>query len=67
MGLAYLITSLIVKHSSKVNEEISNDELKKYNIEPTQEFLTEEDILRLKEGITVYGKENLTSTIEDYE
>ena len=29
--------------------------------------LTEEDILRLKEGITVYGKENLSSVLEDYE
>ena len=33
----------------------------------TTEYLTEEDILKLAEGIYVYGKENLTSTIEDYE
>lgn len=33
----------------------------------TTEYLTEEDILRLTTGIYVYGKENLTSTIEDYE
>jgi len=33
----------------------------------TTEYLTEEDILKLKTGIYVYGKENLTSTIEDYE
>ena len=33
----------------------------------TQEYLTEEDILKLKKGIFVYGKENLSSTIEDYE
>ena len=33
----------------------------------TNEYLTEEDILRLKTGILIYGKENLTSTIEDYE
>ena len=33
----------------------------------TTEYLTKEDILKLTEGIYVYGKENLTSTIEDYE
>lgn len=33
----------------------------------TTEYLTEEDILKLTIGIYVYGKENLTSTIEDYE
>lgn len=33
----------------------------------TTEYLTEEDILKLREGVYVYGKENLTSTIEDYE
>ena len=33
----------------------------------TTEYLTEEDILKLTSGIYVYGKENLTSTIEDYE
>lgn len=33
----------------------------------TTEYLTEEDILKLTTGIYVYGKENLTSTIEDYE
>lgn len=33
----------------------------------TTEYLTDEDILRLKEGILVYGKENLTSVLEDYE
>lgn len=33
----------------------------------TTEYLTEEDILKLTAGIYVYGKENLTSTIEDYE
>lgn len=33
----------------------------------TTEYLTEEDILRLKTGIIIYGKENLTSAIEDYE
>lgn len=35
--------------------------------EITEEFLTKEDVLKLKEGIIVYGKENLTNTIEDYE
>lgn len=33
----------------------------------TTEYLTNEDILKLKSGIYVYGKENLTNTIEDYE
>lgn len=33
----------------------------------TTEYLTEEDILKLTSGIYVYGKENLSSTIEDYE
>lgn len=33
----------------------------------TSEYLTQEDILKLTSGIYVYGKENLTSTIEDYE
>ena len=29
--------------------------------------ITEEDILKLTTGIIIFGKENLTSTIEDYE
>ena len=33
----------------------------------TSEYLTEEDVLKLKTGIYIYGKENLTSAIEDYE
>lgn len=33
----------------------------------TTEYLTEEDILKLTAGIYVYGKENLTNAIEDYE
>lgn len=33
----------------------------------TTEYLTEEDILKLTTGIIIFGKENLTSTIEDYE
>ena len=33
----------------------------------TTEYLTREDILKLTSGIYIYGKENLTSTIEDYE
>lgn len=33
----------------------------------TTEYLTKEDILKLTSGIYVYGKENLTSIIEDYE
>ena len=35
--------------------------------EITTEYLTNEDILKLTTGIEVYGKEKLTSTIEDYE
>ena len=33
----------------------------------TTEYLTEEDILKLTTGIIIFGKENLTSTIEYYE
>ena len=33
----------------------------------TTEYLTEEDILKLTSGIYICGKENLTSTLEDYE
>lgn len=33
----------------------------------TTEYLTTEDILKLEKGIIIYGKENLISTIEDYE
>jgi hypothetical protein len=33
----------------------------------TTEYLTEQDILKLKTGIYVFGKENLTSTMEDFE
>jgi len=33
----------------------------------TKEYLTNEDILKLTTGIYVYGKENLTNTLEDYE
>lgn len=47
MGLAYLMTFLIVKYSHEVNKKMTNDELKKYNIEPTQEFATNEDIDKL--------------------
>lgn len=35
--------------------------------EITTEYLTNEDILKLTTGIEVCGKENLSSTIEDYE
>ena len=35
--------------------------------EITDECLTGEDIFQLKEGITVYGEENLTAVLEDYE
>ena len=33
----------------------------------SNEYLTNEDILKLTEGIVVYGKENLSSVLEDYE
>jgi len=33
----------------------------------TTEYLTNEDVLKLTTGIEVYGKENLSSTMEDYE
>jgi hypothetical protein len=33
----------------------------------TIEYLTQQDILQLTTGILIYGKENLNSTIEDYE
>lgn len=33
----------------------------------TTEYLTNEDILKLTMGIEVYGKENLSNTLEDYE
>ena len=33
----------------------------------TTEYLTKEDILKLTTGIEVYGKENLSNTMEDYE
>lgn len=33
----------------------------------TTEYLTSQDILKLTTGIEVYGKENLTNTMEDYE
>ena len=33
----------------------------------TTEYLTNEDILKLTTGIEVYGKENLSNTMEDYE
>ena len=47
-------------------DEKNNETLWKQT-EITSEFLTEEDILKLEEGIIVYGKENLTSVLEDYE
>ena len=47
---------------------LENGEEKEYKrTEISSEYLTQEDLLRLKEGITVYGKENLTSVLEDYE
>lgn len=48
-----------------VDENGSETEYEQTGI--TSEYLTEEDILKLKTGIYIYGKENLTSAIEDYE
>ena len=48
-----------------INEDGIESEYEQTGI--TTEYLTNEDILKLTTGIYVYGKENLTSTIEDYE
>lgn len=48
-----------------IDEEGNEAEFESTEI--TEEYLTNEDILKLKEGILVYGRENLSSTIEDYE
>ena len=42
-------------------------EIEYEHTEITTEYLTNEDILKLTTGIEVYGKENLSSTLEDYE
>ena len=44
-----------------------NNETEYQKTEISSEYLTEEDILKLTEGIIVYGKENLTNVLEDYE
>jgi len=49
----------------KIDENGNETEYKQTEI--TSEYLTNEDILKLNTGIVVYGKENLTNTIEDYE
>ena len=48
-----------------IDEQGNEEEYKSTGI--TEEYLTYEDILKLKEGIVVNGQENLSSTIEDYE
>lgn len=48
-----------------INEDGTETEYEQTGI--TTEYLTTEDILKLTTGIYVYGKEKLTSTIEDYE
>ena len=48
-----------------ISEDGEEKEYKRTEI--SSEYLTQEDLLRLKEEITVYGKENLTSVLEDYE
>lgn len=49
----------------KIDEAGNETEYERTEI--TTEYLTNEDILKLATGIEVYGKENLTSTMEDYE
>lgn len=49
----------------QINED--NQETEYEVTEITSEYLTQEDILKLQEGIIVYGKENLSSVLEDYE
>ena len=58
-----LENNVIVVYS--VDEEGRETEYEQTGI--TTEYLTQEDILKLTTGIYIYGKENLTSTIEDYE
>lgn len=47
-------------------DENNNETLWKQT-EITSEFLTEEDVIRLENEIEVYGRENLTAILEDYE
>lgn len=49
----------------QINEDSQETEYEVTEI--TSEYLTQEDILKLQEGIIVYGKENLSSVLEDYE
>lgn len=53
---------VVIYHLDKDNNET---EYKRTDI--TAEYLTQEDVLNLKQGILVFGKENLTSVLEDYE
>ncbi len=45
----------------------NNEEVLKEETGITVEYLTENDKLRLEEGIRIYGEEELNSTLEDYE
>lgn len=45
----------------------NDNEIEYRRTDITAEYLTQEDVLNLKQGILVYGKENLTSVLEDYE
>ena len=49
----------------RIDEKGEETEYKVTDI--TEDYLTTEDVLKLKEGIYVYGRENLSSTLEDYE
>lgn len=54
---------MIVVYQVKDN----NEEVLKEETGITVEYLTENDKLRLEEGIRIYGEEELNSTLEDYE
>ena len=46
----------------------TNGEFKKYKeTDIVKEYLTEEDIEKLTQGITVYGEGKLSSVLEDFE
>lgn len=51
-----------------VNEINENDEEKLYErTSISTEYLTQTDLINLKNGIKIYGRENLNSFLEDYE
>ena len=56
-----------MKMKSRIGSSFLNTGEKYEQTGITTEYLTNEDILKLTTGIEVYGKENLSSTMEDYE